>query len=220
MRIGVIGPGRIGGNVARQAIKAGHEVMLSFSRDPAKLEQAAAELGARASAGSPREAVAFGDLVVLSVPWSVIPEALEQMGSLDGRLVVDTTNQFGSGPMPADGQTAAQFNASRMTGARYVKSFNTLTAGFQAEAADRRGAERVVQWVCGDDRDAKARVSALIDAMGYVAVDLGSTAECAVMEAPRREGAVYGEEYRVADARAVVDAVHAGRPIPPTPEYG
>jgi len=49
--------------------------------------------------------------------------------------------------------------------------------------------------------------------------DLGGTADCEVMEAPRRPGAVYGEEYRLADARAVVEAVNAGRPIPPTPSY-
>jgi 8-hydroxy-5-deazaflavin:NADPH oxidoreductase len=52
-----------------------------------------------------------------------------------------------------------------------------------------------------------------------VPVDLGGTAECAVMEAPRRPGAVYGEEYRAADAPAVVEAVRAGRPIPPPPHY-
>jgi 8-hydroxy-5-deazaflavin:NADPH oxidoreductase len=52
-----------------------------------------------------------------------------------------------------------------------------------------------------------------------VAVDLGATADCAVMEAPRREGAVYGEEYRAPDAAAVIEAVRAGIPIPPAPKY-
>jgi copper transport outer membrane protein MctB len=50
-------------------------------------------------------------------------------------------------------------------------------------------------------------------------VDVGGLADAAVMEAPRRPGAVYGEEYRPADARAVVEAVRAGQPIPPTPVY-
>ena len=144
--------------------------------------------------------------------------ALEQAGTLDGKLVIDTTNQFGT-PMPPDGQTAAAFNAARMTGARYTKSFNTLTSGFQAAAAGRRGDERVVQWLCGDDADAKVIVAGLIEDAGFVPVDLGGTASCAAMEAPRRPGAVYGEEYRAADAAAVVEAVRAGRPIPPTPTY-
>jgi 8-hydroxy-5-deazaflavin:NADPH oxidoreductase len=219
MRIGVIGSGRIGGNCARQAVKGEHDVMLSFARDVSGLEALASELGPRASVGNPAQAVAFGDLVIFAVPWGVIPEALVQAGDLTGKVVIDTTNQFGSGPMPHDGQTAASFNAGRMRGARYVKSFNTLTSAFQAEAAARDGEERVVQWVCGDDAEAKRLVAGLIEDMGYVPVDLGGTAGCAVMEAPRRPGAVYGEEYRAADAPAVVEAVRAGVTIPPTPVY-
>jgi 8-hydroxy-5-deazaflavin:NADPH oxidoreductase len=219
MRIGVIGPGRIGGNCARQALKAGHEVVLSFSRDPARLEALAGELGPNARAGRPAEAVESADVVVFAVPWDAIDEALAQAGSLDGMIVIDTTNQYGRTAMPSPGQTAAQFNAARMPGARYAKSFNTLTSAFQAEAADRTGDERVVQWICGDDAEAKKVVSDLIEAMGYQPVDLGGTADCEVMEAPRRPGAVYGEEYRLADAGAVVEAVRAGRSIPPTPSY-
>jgi hypothetical protein len=71
----------------------------------------------------------------------------------------------------------------------------------------------------GDDQDAKATVCDLIEQMGYAAVDLGGTANCAVTEAPRRPGAVYGEEYRLADAKLVVEAVRSGRPLPPTPDY-
>jgi predicted dinucleotide-binding enzyme len=219
MRIGVIGAGRIGGNCARQAVKAGHEVRMSFARDSAKLEHLSSELGDRASTGSVDDAVAFGEIVILCVPWGAIPEALGQAGDLAGKIVIDTTNQFGSGPKPEPGQTAAAFNAQRMPGARYVKSFNTLTASFQEQAADRNGPDRVVQWVCGDDSAAKEIVRRLIEDMGYVPVDLGSTQTCEVMEAPRRPGAVYGEEYRAADAQAVVDAVCESRAIPPTPTY-
>lgn len=220
MRIGVIGAGRIGGNCARQAIRGGHEVKLSFARDESNLAKLAAELGAGASVGSAADAVSFAEVVVLSVPWGVIPEALGAAGDLAGKVVIDTTNQFGSGPMPAAGQTAASFNADRMSGARYVKSFNTLTSRFQAQAASRTGPDRVVQWICGDDQAAKDQVARLIEEMGYVAVDLGGTDTCGVMEAPRRHGAVYGEEYRLADAQPVVEAVRSGSPIPPTPNYG
>jgi len=219
MKVGIIGAGRIGGGIARQLAGAGHEVLLSFSRDPQSLAVLAAELGPGATVGSPAEAVAFGEVVVLSVPWSTLPQALEQAGPLVGRIVIDTTNQFGAPPLPAAGQTAANFNASRMPGARYTKSFNTLTSAFQAETAGRKGDDRVVQWLCGDDAEAKQVVAGLIEDAGFVPVDLGGTAGCAVMEAPRRPGAVYGEEYRAADARAVVEAVRAGRPIPSAPQY-
>jgi predicted dinucleotide-binding enzyme len=219
MRIGIIGAGRIGGNAARLLANAGHQVQLSFSRDPVNLQQLAREIGANATVGIAADAVAFAEVVVFSVPWGVIPEALKEAGSLQGRIVIDTTNQFGSGPMPLDGQTAAQFNAARMPDARYTKSFNTLTAAFQAEAAGRTGPQRVVQWICGDDEEAKQVVARLVEDAGFQPVDVGGAAECQVMEAPRRGGAVYGEEYRLADAVAVVEAVRAGRPIPATPHY-
>lgn len=215
VRIGIIGAGHIGGNVARLAARAGHDVTVSFARDEAKLRALADEIGAEVA--TPAKTAETSDIVVLSVPWRALPEALAQAGDLAGKIVIDTTNQFGAGPMPAAGQTAASFNAARMPGARYTKSFNTLTSAFQARVAGR--AERVVQWICGDDAEAKRAVAELIEQLGYQPVDVGGTAECAVMEAPRRPGAVYGEEYREADARLVVEAVRAGRPIPPAPRY-
>jgi predicted dinucleotide-binding enzyme len=219
MRIGVVGAGRIGGNTARLLAAAGHEVKLSFARDQERLQRAAREIGDSASVGTPREAVTFGDVVIFSVPWGVIPVALAEAGELTGKIVVDTTNQFGPGPMPSENQTAAQFNAARMPGARYVKSFNTLTSSFQADATGRRGTDRVVQWICGDDRPAKDVVAGLVDDAGFIPIDLGGTADARVMEAPRRPGAVYGEEYRLDAAHQVLEALAAGRPLPPTPDY-
>lgn len=221
MRIGVIGAGRIGGNAARLWVAAGHEVLLSFSRDPSRLEAAAAELGERARAGTVAEAAGFGDVVMLSVPWTRIPAVLAEAGSLAGRIVIDTTNQFGPGGLEAlpDGRTAAQVNQARMPAARLVKAFNTLTAGFQASEAGRPPDERVVLFMSGDDAEAKAVVAGLIDDAGFAAVDLGGAADAGPMEAPRRPGGLYGEEYRPAEAEAAARALRAGRPLPPAPDY-
>ena len=218
MRIGIVGAGRIGGNCAVQFAKGGHEVKLS-GRDPAKLEPLAAEIGEAASVGTPAEAAEFGEVVVFAVPWDGFDDAVSSAGSLDGKIVIDTTNQYGSSEMPADGQTAASFHAARVDGARYTKSFNTLTSAFQAEAAFRPEADRIVQWVCGDDVAAKQVVMGLIADAGYAPIDLGRNEDAAVMEMPRRPGAVYGEEYRLPDAEKVVQAVQAGEQIPPTPSY-
>ena len=215
MNVAIVGAGRIGGNIAHQLARAGHDVTVSFARDLDALRALAGEIGATAAPSA--EAVAGADLVVISVPWGVLPEALDAAGSLAGKPLIDTTNQFGAGPMPAAGQTAAAFNAARMPGARYTKCFNTLTAAFQAETAHRD--PRVVQWLCGDDDEAKLLVARLVREAGYEPVDLGGTAGCEVMEAPRRAGAVYGEEYRLPEAEPVVAAVRAGRPIPPPPRY-
>lgn len=218
MRIGIVGAGRIGGNCARQFAKGGHEVKLS-GRDLSKLEPLADEIGEAASVGTPAEAAEFGEVVVFAVPWDGFDDAVTSAGDISGKIIIDTTNQYGSSEMPAEGQTGASFHAARVDGARYTKSFNTLTAAFQAEAAFRPEAERVVQWVCGDDVAAKQVVMGLIDDAGYAPLDFGRNEDAAVMEAPRRPGAVYGDEYRLPEAEKVVQAVQSGEPIPPAPDY-
>jgi predicted dinucleotide-binding enzyme len=215
MRVAVVGAGRIGGNIARRLAEAGHTVTVCFARDQEGLRRLAEEIGG--SVATPAEAIAGAEIVVLSVPWDTIDSALEQGGSLEGRIVVDTTNQFGAGAMPQPGQTAAAFNAARMPGARYTKCFNTLTSAFQAQVAHRE--PRVVQWLCGDDVEAKRVVAGLVREAGYEPVDVGGLNDCAVMEAPRRPGAVYGEEYRLAEAEQVLEALRDGRPIPSAPDY-
>jgi 8-hydroxy-5-deazaflavin:NADPH oxidoreductase len=208
MRIGIVGTGRIGANAARLFAKAGHEVVLSFSRDEDKLAALAAELGGRAA--SPREAVEASEVVLFSVPWRLIDEVIEQMGPLDGKIVIDTTNQYGPGGLEdLGGRTAAQVNAARMPGARYTKAFNTLTSGFQAEAAGRTGPDRVVMFLCGDDEEAKRVVAGLIEDAGFTPIDVGGTADAEPMEAPRRPGAVYGEEVHEAEARAFVEGLRS-----------
>jgi predicted dinucleotide-binding enzyme len=206
MKIGIVGAGRIGGNLASLWAKRRHELKLSYSREPENLSQRASVIGTLASAGSVQEAVEFGEVVLFSVPWSRIDEVLEEIGSdaLEGKVVIDTTNQFGAGggaieELP-DGKTAASVNAERMPGARYVKAFNTLTAGFQGTAAGRSGDERVAMFLCGDDDEAKQTAKKLIRDIGFAPVDVGGLADAAVMEAPRREGAVYGEEFSKAEA--------------------
>jgi predicted dinucleotide-binding enzyme len=71
--VAVLGAGRIGGNIARQLARAGHRVVLSFARDEAKLQALADEIGTTVAA--PADAVAQSEVVVVSVPWSVLPEA-------------------------------------------------------------------------------------------------------------------------------------------------
>jgi predicted dinucleotide-binding enzyme len=200
MRIGIIGAGRIGGNAGRLFEQAGHEVFLG-SRDTIA------------------EAAAFADVVMLSVPWTAIDDVLARTGPLDRKTVIDTTNPYGPGGVQdLGGRSVGRVNAERMPGARIVRAFNTLTSGFQAGAAGREGDERAVLFLSGDDERAKALVGGLIEEIGFAPCDVGGLDET-VADAPRRPGAVYGEEYRPADAVAVVDALRAGQPIPPTPSY-
>lgn len=212
MKIGIVGAGRIGGNLASLWAKQHNEVMLSYSRDPSHLEQAAAAIGARAEAGSVRDAVEFGDVILFSVPWSRIDEVIEEMGDLDGKVVIDTTNQFGPDGVEElpDGKTAAQINKERLRGAKYAKAFNTLTAGFQGAAAGRSGDERAAMFFVTDDDEARETVQKLIREIGFAQVDVGGTADAAIMEAPRREGAVYGEEFSKSEALEFLEKARAG----------
>jgi 8-hydroxy-5-deazaflavin:NADPH oxidoreductase len=207
MRIGIIGAGRIGGNAGRLFAHAGHEVLLSYSRDPAALAARAAEIGAQT--GSPADAVAFGEVVMLSVPWESVDSAVAAAGPLDGRIVIDTTNQFGAEGLVKlpEGRTAAETNAARLPGARLVKTFNTMTAGFQAQAAGRPGDRRVAMFLAGEDEHAKQVVGGLVRDAGFEPVDLGGWGQVSIMEAPRRPGSVYGEEYRPQAARQIAAAV-------------
>jgi predicted dinucleotide-binding enzyme len=212
MRIGIIGAGHIGSNAGRLFALAGHEVLFSFARDPRDLAARAEATGPLARVGTPSEAVAFGEVVMLSVPWRIIDEALTQAGSLAGKIVIDTTNQFGANgvvELPG-GVSAAEYNTQRLPGARLVKAYNTLTAEFQAEAAGRTGTDRVVMFYAGEDAEAKRVVAQLIEDTGFTAVDMGGWDTVKYMEAPRRPGAVYGEEYHLPEARAFVDRVRAG----------
>src|SRR3954453_22317803 len=107
MRIAVIGPGRIGGNAARLLARAGHELTLAFSRDEERLRALAEEIAATATA--PADAVRDAEVAILSVPWRRVDEALAQPGPLDGKVGVDTPNQYGAGGLEElpEGQTAA-----------------------------------------------------------------------------------------------------------------
>jgi 8-hydroxy-5-deazaflavin:NADPH oxidoreductase len=205
VRIGIVGAGRIGGNAGRLFAGAGHEVMFSGSRDPAKLEAAATAAGG-ARTGSPSEAVEFGEVVMLSVPWRAVEDVVAQMGPLDGKVVIDTTNQYGAGGWEQLPKPAAQVNAERMPGARLVKAFNTLTVGFQSEAPGRG----VAMFLGGEDAAAKELVAGLIGEIGFEPVDVGGWAEVPIMEAPRRDGSVYGEEYSGEDGRLIAAALWAG----------
>jgi hypothetical protein len=220
VRIGVLGAGRIGGNAARLWSRAGHDVLISFSRDPDGLPARAAALGDHVGAATPAHAVAVADVVMLAVPWDAIDEALHEAAGLAGKVLIDATNPFGSAAKPGAGQTVAQYNGARLPGARYVRAFNTLTSSFQAAASTRPSHERAVLFLCGDFPEAKRIVSKLIEDAGFAPVDVGSAADAAVMEAPRRAGAVYGEEYRLADAQAAIAALSTGDEVPPPPSYG
>ena len=94
LKIGIIGAGRIGGTLGELWVKAGHEVLLS-SRHPERLKDLAARLGTRARAGFPREAAAFGEVVLISVPYGALPQVgRDYAAELEGKVVLETGNPY------------------------------------------------------------------------------------------------------------------------------
>jgi hypothetical protein len=210
LRVGIVGSGRIGGNIGVQLARRGHDVMFSFSRDEARLRELAESGGDRAVVGSPSDAAHCGDAVVLAVPWDAIDDALAAMGPLAGQIVIDATNQFGADGIERLTGSSAAHNAARMPGASLAKAFNTLTAGYQRSVGDGEADEPVAMFFATEDERARAVAARLIADCNFVPVDIGGWAEAPLMEAPRRDGAVYGEAYRPEAARAIANAAREG----------
>jgi predicted dinucleotide-binding enzyme len=179
--LGLIGAGMIGGTLARLAVAAGLDVVVSNSRGPATLGDLVAELGPQARAATPEEAAEAGDLVVATVPLHAhrqLPAA-----ALAGRTVIDTTNYYPErdGRVPeldADELTTSELVQRHLAGARVVKAFNNISFFSLATTARPAGApDRSALPIAGDDPAAKADVAALLDVLGFDAVDVGGLAD-------------------------------------------
>ena len=93
MRIGILGSGLMGGKLGSILARAGHELMFSYARRPAKLKRLAREAGGNARAGTPSEAAEGSDALLLSVHWSRMDDVLAQAGDLSGKVIVSCALQ-------------------------------------------------------------------------------------------------------------------------------
>jgi predicted dinucleotide-binding enzyme len=177
LKIGIIGTGRIGGTLARHWAAAGHEVFMS-SRHPEELESLAGELGPLAHAGTPREAAAFGDVVLVSVPYAAIPQiGRDYKDELAGKIILDTSNPFEGrdGPMAIEAQRkgAGTASAEFLHTMRLVRAFNCIPAASLARQANRKP-ERIAIPLGGDDPQALAMAERLVRDAGFDPVVIGS----------------------------------------------
>ncbi len=174
MNIAIIGSGKMGSGLGGIWAKKGHRIIFSYSRTPEKLE-ALAGAHPGASAASPAEAVRQSDLVLLSVPWSAIDDALGAAGPLDGKIVIDCTNPVTPDIELAVGLTtsAAEEIARRAPGAKVVKAFNTAFAELYHSDSRLFGSRMVTMFYCGDDEEAKKKTAKLISSTGFTPIDCG-----------------------------------------------
>jgi 8-hydroxy-5-deazaflavin:NADPH oxidoreductase len=179
--IGFIGSGHIGSTLARLAVDAGYDVVLSNSRGPETLADLVDELGPKARAATAEEAAAAGDLVVVTIPLKAY-EAVP-VEPLAGKVVIDTNNYYPErdgeiAALEAETTTTSELLAQHLPASHVVKAFNHIyfedlaTQGRPAGTPGRRALA-----VAGDDAEAKKTVGALIDEFGYDVVDAGPLAE-------------------------------------------
>lgn len=205
--IGFIGAGHIGGQVARQAVASGYDVVLSNSRGPETLTDLVTELGPQARAATAVEAAAAGDVVVVTIPLKAVDAV--PAAPLANKTVIDTNNYY----FQRDGQiaeldqqttTSAQLLQDRLPQSQVVKAFNHIR--FDQLTTDGRPAgtdNRRALAIAGDDDAAKAQVVALLDEFGFDTVDLGSLADSWKIE-PGTPG--YGPQLNASELKAALDA--------------
>lgn len=176
LKIGIIGTGKIGGTLAELWARAGYELMIS-SRHPEQLQDLARKLGPRVRAGTPREAAAFGDVILVSVPYGALPQVGRDYASeLKGKVVLDTGNPYPSrdGDMANDarkrgtGVTSTEY----LPGVRLVRAFNSIPHTLLRSEAHRSG-EPVAIPLASDDPEALRIAARLVRDAGFEPVVVG-----------------------------------------------
>ena len=200
MNIGIIGSGNIGGNAARLFAKAGHDVAISNSRGPESLQDLVAGMGSNARAATVEETASFGEVVLVAIPFfacETLPAA-----QFAGKVVVDATNYYEGrdGQIDFGGLTSGELLARHLPDTRLVKAFNTMY--YETLSTEGRGEDRLVLFVAGDDDEAKAVVSRLIEEIGFEPVDTGSLRDGGRKQAPG--SAIYNEPMTADQATEVL----------------
>jgi predicted dinucleotide-binding enzyme len=179
MKIGIVGSGQIGGLVGTLWSLAGHEVLFS-SRNPQKLGALVERAGINARAGTPEEAIAFGDVVMLSIPFATLPEyGRSKIEAFGRKVVLDTSNPYPErdGPMAEEvkrsGRGTGPYLREWFPGVRIVRAFSSVWHRTLANEAY-RATPRVGIPLASDDAEALQVAAVLVTAAGFDPVIVGS----------------------------------------------
>jgi 8-hydroxy-5-deazaflavin:NADPH oxidoreductase len=178
MKIGIIGAGNIGSALALRLAERGHEVRIANSRGPGTLAEIERQTGA--TAADTHDTVQGADVVVVTIPQAKVPNLPRDLfeGAPPNLVVVDTGNYY---PRQRDGAIDGIEKGmmesrwvEQQLGRPVVKAFNTIYAAHLRDHGKAAGANgRIALPVAGDDAKAKAVVMALIDEIGFDAIDAG-----------------------------------------------
>jgi predicted dinucleotide-binding enzyme len=184
MRIAIIGTGNVGGAIARGLKGKGHQVILG-ARGPASVEVMELAAATDAALALPVEAAGAADLVVLALPWAAAEAAVQTLGNLSGKTVIDCMNPIGrttSGMGLTVGHTTSggEIVQGWLPSAHVVKSLNQVGAEIMADAA--RLPHRPVMFMAGNDEAAKAAVRQMLTDLGFEALDAGDITKARLLE--------------------------------------
>jgi 8-hydroxy-5-deazaflavin:NADPH oxidoreductase len=207
LKIGIIGSGHIGSTIGSLWVKAGHPVMFS-SRHPEELAPLVQELGALAKAGTVAEAIAFGDAILIAVPYKAYPQIGQDYASqLAGKVVLDAGNATAA----RDGEILNEVreegigntSAKYLPGARIVRAFNAISYKVFASEANRTG-DRMAIPLAGDDKDALNVASNLVHDAGFDPVVVGPLARAMDFA---QGGPLYGQQNTAEQLRQKLEAM-------------
>lgn len=179
--LGLIGAGNIGSTLARLAVAAGYDIVLSNSRGPESLVDLVADIGNTARAGTVEQAAREGDVVVVTVPLKAYRDV--PVAPLAGKVVLDTNNYYPErdGRIPElddESATTSELLQAHLPESHVVKVFNNIFYQHLLLLARPNGdPERSVLPIAGDDAEAKATATTVLDDLGYDAYDVGPLAE-------------------------------------------
>ncbi|MGM0557686.1 MAG: NADPH-dependent F420 reductase [Myxococcota bacterium] len=174
MKIAIIGAGHVGGNLGRALGEHGHDIVFGV-RDPSQYAELAAEMPGKTRVEQPGKAAAFGQIIVLAVPYHAVRDVVPELGELGDKILVDCTNPLDHERGPKVAQTreasGAETVAALADGGLVVKAFNTVGASYIVDP--RQDQTPIDQYICGDHEQAKDVITALSRELGYDVVDCG-----------------------------------------------
>ena len=177
--IGIIGSGNMGGAVGKRWCDAGHQVLFS-SRNPDQLDTLVEEAGFNARAGYPDEAVVFGEIIFIAVPYGALPQiGADYAAAMAGKVVIECGNPRADrdGPMAdeAIAKGTGVASAEYLPGVRLVRALNAVSYIEVNNEAHRAG-ELIGVPIAGDDAGAVAIASQLVTDCGFDPVVVGGLA--------------------------------------------
>jgi 8-hydroxy-5-deazaflavin:NADPH oxidoreductase len=204
MKIGVIGSGRVGGTIGGLWVKAGHQVMFS-AREISEVAALVAGLGPRAHAGTPQQAAAFGEAVLVSVPYAALPQVgRDNAAELQGKVVLDTCNPIerrdGEMAVAARAKGTGVASAELLPGVRLVRAFNCVGYMSMRSEAHRAGDKLAIP-LAADDPGALQVAIGLVQDAGFEPVVVGGLARAREFDVGTP---IFGKPVTARELRAIL----------------